>query len=93
MEHADLLVVNHALFFADLSLRAVGYGILPSYDHVILDEAHTIEDVASEHFGLTVSRFQVHMLLSRLYQPRSNKGILPPMMPTLSPSTQSSDSR
>jgi ATP-dependent DNA helicase DinG len=76
MDNADLLVVNHALFFADLALRADGFGILPPYDAVVLDEAHTIEDVASEHFGLAVSRFQVHYLLSRLYLPRRGRGVL-----------------
>ena len=76
MENADLLVVNHALFFADLALRMEGYGILPPYEHVVLDEAHTIEDVASEHFGLSISRFQVHLLLSGLWQD-GGRGILP----------------
>ena len=78
--NADLIVVNHALFFADLALRrssAGGFGVLPPYDAAILDEAHTIEDVASENFGLSVSRFQVGYLLSRLYQARRSKGVLP----------------
>lgn len=80
MMNADLLVVNHALFFADLALRAEsdgGYAILPPYDAVILDEAHTIEDVASDHFGLSVTRFQVGYLLSRLYQAKRHRGVLP----------------
>ncbi len=77
MLNADLLVVNHALFFADLGMRDKGFGVLPPYDGVILDEAHTIEDVAGEHFGITVSRFQVEYLLSRLYAARRHKGLLP----------------
>ena len=76
MQRADLLIVNHALFFADLAMRAEGYGILPPYDAVVLDEAHTIEDVASEHFGLSLSRFQVGFLLSRLAHPRKSRGVL-----------------
>ena len=76
MHNADLLVVNHAMFFADLALREQGHGVLPPYDIVILDEAHTIEDVASEHFGLSVSRFQVGYLLSRLSHPRLETGFL-----------------
>ncbi|MEX0775088.1 MAG: helicase C-terminal domain-containing protein [Phycisphaeraceae bacterium] len=76
MENADVLIVNHALFFADLALRAEGAQILPAYDHVILDEAHTIEEVACEHFGLSLSRFAVDLLLSRLYQPRRERGLL-----------------
>ncbi len=80
MMNADLLVVNHALFFSDLALRAEsggGYAILPPYDAVILDEAHTIEDVASDHFGLSVTKFQVGYLLSRLYQAKRHRGVLP----------------
>ncbi|MEE9213123.1 MAG: helicase C-terminal domain-containing protein [Phycisphaeraceae bacterium] len=76
MEHADLLVVNHALFFADLALRVEGFGLLPPYDHVILDEAHTVEQVAGDHFGLAISRFAVRLLLTSLLQARG-KGLLP----------------
>ncbi len=76
MEHADLLVVNHALFFSDLAMRREGRGILPDYEHVVLDEAHTIEDVASEYFGLSFSRFQVRLLLGSLIG-RNNKGLIP----------------
>jgi ATP-dependent DNA helicase DinG len=57
---ADLVVVNHHLFFADLALRNSAYGnVLPDYSAVILDEAHLIEDVASEYFGAQVSNYQV----------------------------------
>ncbi|MGB0768389.1 MAG: ATP-dependent DNA helicase [Phycisphaeraceae bacterium] len=76
MVNADVLVVNHAMFFADLALRAQGFGVLPPYDAVVLDEAHTIEDVASEHFGLTASRYQAAYLVSRLYTARRQKGLL-----------------
>ncbi|MCC7192771.1 MAG: DEAD/DEAH box helicase [Phycisphaeraceae bacterium] len=76
MENADLLIVNHALFFSDLALRASGIGFLPPYDHVIIDEAHTIEDVASDHFGLSISESQVNMLLNSLYLDRTGKGFL-----------------
>lgn len=76
MENADLLVVNHALFFADLAMRREGFGFLPPYDHVILDEGHTVEAVASDYFGITVSRYQVHLLLSSLANQRRQKGYL-----------------
>ena len=75
-QNADILVVNHALFFSDLALRSEGVGFLPPYDQVILDEAHTIEDVAGEHFGLGVSEGAVRHLLDSLYQPRHHKGYL-----------------
>jgi ATP-dependent DNA helicase DinG len=76
MENADLLVVNHALFFADLALREEGVGFLPGYDHVILDEAHMVESVASDHFGLTISEFQVRFLLGNLLQRQQQRGFL-----------------
>ena len=76
MENGDLLIVNHALFFSDLAMRAQGVGFLPPYDHVILDEAHTIEDTASDHFGLRVSDSAVLHLLGTLYNTRHRKGFL-----------------
>ena len=56
---ANLLVVNHALFFSDLALRRVGGGVLPEYHAVIFDEAHTLEDVAADHLGLSVTQGSV----------------------------------
>jgi ATP-dependent DNA helicase DinG len=52
---ANVLVVNHALFFSDLALRMAGVNYLPKYDLAVLDEAHTVEDVAGDHFGLKLS--------------------------------------
>jgi len=74
--HAQILVVNHALLFSDLALRRQGAALLPDYDVLILDEAHTIEAVASEHLGLSVSSGQVDYALSRLYNDHTNKGLL-----------------
>ena len=61
---ADVVVVNHHLFFADLALRSssagdAGAAVLPRYDAVVFDEAHAIEEVATEHFGVQVSSFRV----------------------------------
>ncbi|MFQ6047790.1 MAG: ATP-dependent DNA helicase, partial [Phycisphaerae bacterium] len=75
-QNADLLVVNHALFFSDLELRSSGVGILPDYDLVVLDEAHTIESVASEHFGLSISDAQVRFLLMGLFNEATGRGLL-----------------
>jgi ATP-dependent DNA helicase DinG len=64
---ADIVVVNHHLFFADLALRNGNYGsVLPDYTAVILDEAHLIEDVASEYFGSQVSNYQIDDLVRDL---------------------------
>ena len=52
VRNAHMLVVNHALFFSDLALRRHGVSILPDYDVVILDEAHTVEAVAGDHLGI-----------------------------------------
>ncbi len=76
MERGDLLICNHALFFSDLALRVHGVGLLPKYDHVILDEAHNVEDVASEHFGRHLSEGRIRRLLTTLYHPRTGKGFL-----------------
>lgn len=78
-ERAELLICNHALFFSDLALRMRGVGFLPPYEHVILDEAHNAEEVASEHFGLSVSEGRVVHLLSTLYRPGRGTGFLASM--------------
>jgi ATP-dependent DNA helicase DinG len=61
---ADVLLVNHHLFFADLAMRTsrAGVEILPEHDAVIFDEAHAIEDVATEYFGLQVSSYRIEEL-------------------------------
>jgi ATP-dependent DNA helicase DinG len=59
-EEADLLVVNHHLFFADLAIRSRqgAEGVLPKYDAVVFDEAHALEDAATSFFGSSVSTFR-----------------------------------
>lgn len=57
---ADIVVVNHHLFFADLAVRESEMAaILPDYTTVIFDEAHDLEDVATEYFGFHVSNFRL----------------------------------
>jgi ATP-dependent DNA helicase DinG len=59
-QESDVVIVNHHLFFADLALRDESYegGILPEYHAVVFDEAHEIEDVAGQYFGVSVSNYQ-----------------------------------
>ncbi len=76
MRNANLLIVNHALFVTDLSMRESGFGLLPEYDIAILDEAHTLEAVASEHLGLRISSLGVDFTLARLYNEKTEKGLL-----------------
>ncbi|MBO0860549.1 MAG: ATP-dependent DNA helicase [Chloracidobacterium sp.] len=61
---SDIVIVNHALFFADLALRDKEWGqVLPDYSAVIFDEAHQIEDIAAQYFGASVSSYQIDDLL------------------------------
>jgi ATP-dependent DNA helicase DinG len=63
-EDADIVIVNHHLFFADLSVRGNQYGrVIPDYSAVIFDEAHLIEDIAADYFGVQVSNFQIEELV------------------------------
>lgn len=56
---AKVLIVNHHLFFADLAVRAGGFGeVLPDVDAVVFDEAHHLEETASSFFGRSVSLFR-----------------------------------
>jgi ATP-dependent DNA helicase DinG len=60
---SDLIIVNHHLFFADLALRGTEYAsLLPDYEALVFDEAHDIEDVATQYFGLQVSNYRVEEL-------------------------------
>jgi ATP-dependent DNA helicase DinG len=75
-QNAQLLIVNHALFFSDLALRRQGVSLLPEYDAVVFDEAHTLEAVAGDHLGIGVTSGQMNYLLNKLYNDRNNKGLL-----------------
>jgi Rad3-related DNA helicase/REP element-mobilizing transposase RayT len=76
MQGGRILIVNHALFFSDLALRMAGVNYLPKYDAVVMDEAHTVEGVAGDHFGLKVSEAGMRYQLRALYDPVKGKGIL-----------------
>lgn len=66
-ERADILIVNHHLFFADLLVRQHSGGkVLPDYDAVIFDEAHLLEDVMTEHLGFSVSAVRIAQLMRDL---------------------------
>src|ERR1019366_3300798 len=75
---SDVLVLNHTLFFTllgGIDEEQEG-GILFKNDFVIFDEAHQMEHVASRHIGLSVSSGQVRYALNRLWNPRTEKGLL-----------------
>ncbi|MFN8007475.1 MAG: helicase C-terminal domain-containing protein [Terriglobia bacterium] len=69
---ADLLIVNHHLLFSDLAIRGEtgryqDAAIMPAYAHIILDEAHNVEEVATEYFGSQISKAGLLRLLGRFY--------------------------
>lgn len=74
---AQLLIVNHHLFFSDLAIKSAtndaDSGILPGYNRVIFDEAHNIVDAATSHFSMSVAKFGLTRTLRRL-KARGKKG-------------------
>ena len=72
-QQAHILVANHHLFFADM---ATGGNVLPHYEAVVFDEAHQIEDVATDYLGVEVTNFSVRYLLDSLLSQRTRKGLL-----------------
>jgi ATP-dependent DNA helicase DinG len=76
LENADIIVANHALLFSDLVLKQQGVSLLPGYKFVIIDEAHNVEHVAEDHFGIDISNRRVKFVLDNLYNPRTHKGFL-----------------
>ncbi|MGH7898409.1 MAG: ATP-dependent DNA helicase [Candidatus Binatia bacterium] len=86
---ADLLVINHHLLLADLALRSVlpddfASGVLPPVSRLVIDEAHHLEDVTTDHFGAEVTLGTIERLLGRLEHPRkAERGVLPGLVTKL----------
>ncbi|MCG8525726.1 MAG: ATP-dependent DNA helicase [Opitutales bacterium] len=80
VSQAQVLVVNHALLFALLGAgmrpSSETPGILFPNDFVVLDEAHTVPDIATEHFGLGISQVGLRRLMLQLFNPKTGKGLL-----------------
>lgn len=70
---ADVVITNHSKLFADVK---AGHQLLPSYEHLVIDEAHHLEDVAGKHLGMHMKHFTVSHTLGRLYKDSRN-GQLP----------------
>lgn len=73
---ADLLIVNHHMFFADLAIRQeagfhTNYSILPNYDIVVFDEAHNIEDTARNYFTYEISKFKFGRIVGNIHNNRT----------------------
>ncbi|MEZ5278818.1 MAG: helicase C-terminal domain-containing protein [Opitutaceae bacterium] len=79
MRHAQIVIVNHSLLFA--LLNAGGFlpgarGILLPDDFAVIDEAHTMPDIATEHFGLRLSSYGLDRQLKIIFNPRRGTGLL-----------------
>ena len=88
---ATLLITNHHLLFTDLSVRIAtqnykASAVLPAYRHLILDEAHNIEDAATSHLGLEATRRGMFRMLSRL--DRRGRGVLTAVQEALAGRTE-----
>jgi len=60
---SDIVIVNHHLLCADASVRLSAYGeVIPAFSRIVLDEAHQLEDVATQYFGIGVSNYRVEEL-------------------------------
>lgn len=71
---SHLLVVNHHLYFANLSSEGA---VLPRFDGVVFDEAQASEEVAAKYLGIEISNFKILRLLNNIYNPATGKGLLP----------------
>lgn len=75
---ADILVTNHALFFANL---ASGWRVLPEFHAVVFDESHTLEDVASDYLGLTITSSKIKHLFDSICHEKTGKGAVTKFVP------------
>ncbi|MEO0076386.1 MAG: helicase C-terminal domain-containing protein [candidate division WOR-3 bacterium] len=71
--NADLLIINHALFFANVTAN---FSIIPKFDAVVFDEAHRLEEVIADFFGLEISNFGIHRLLNSIFNSAKNSGLI-----------------
>ena len=76
MHDARMLIVNHHLFFSNMAIRDEKKTILPEYGALVFDEAHSIEGVATEHLGVSVSNSSIRYLMDLLFNAKKQKGFL-----------------
>ncbi len=76
LETADIIVANHSILFSDLVLRRENISLLPDYKFIVIDEAHNMEAVAQDHFGLDISNFSISYTLNNIYNQRTKRGFL-----------------
>lgn len=94
---AEIIIVNHHLLFADLSTKHEmgslnATAVLPGYDRIIVDEAHKLEDIASEYFGTILSEHGLRRRLGKLVsRSRRGRGLIPALVKKISKLQASSD--
>lgn len=72
-QKSQILIVNHHLFFANI---ASNNQVLPRYEAVVFDEAHNLENVATQYLGMDISNSNIKYLLDNIYDPKSKKGLI-----------------
>jgi ATP-dependent DNA helicase DinG len=78
---AQVIIVNHSLLFAHINAggaaeKGAARGVLFPDDFVVIDEAHTIPEVATDHFGLRLSSYGTERMLKYLFNPKNRRGLL-----------------
>ncbi|MBU1887932.1 MAG: ATP-dependent DNA helicase, partial [Candidatus Omnitrophica bacterium] len=76
IREARILVVNHHLFFSNLAMQEEQKKLLPECDVLVFDEAHSIENVATEHMGTSVTNSGIRYLMDLLFNLKKQKGFL-----------------
>jgi len=81
LRQAHVIIVNHSLLFTHINAggaaeKGGARGVLLPDDFVVLDEAHTVPDVATEHFGIRLSSYGTERMLKYLYNPKTRRGLL-----------------
>ena len=82
---AQILVTNHHLFFANLASDG---RVLPDFDAVVFDEAHTLEDIATSYFGIEISNSRIKYMLDSILNPKTGKGLITRLFDSSSASDQ-----
>lgn len=81
LRQANIVIVNHSLLFAHINAggaaeKGGARGVLFPDDFVVLDEAHTVPEVATDHFGLRLSSYGTDRMLKHLFNPKTKRGLL-----------------
>jgi ATP-dependent DNA helicase DinG len=94
---AEILIVNHHLLFADLAAKhdmgsLETAAVLPAFDRIVVDEAHKLEDIASQYFGTIISEHGLRRRLGKLLsRSRKGRGLIPALIKKLGAITTQSD--